>query len=1225
MPEEKSDSVYAAPVKRAVKAEKEKTMAEGHVAGTNRLDATQPLTQTQMAMLAAGSDTARSTVPPTEGSVANYYPGKYQKHETLPEEEPETKKTYVVQPNESIGGIAKKFGVTREALMAANPDEVHGTTKKYFFANRTIVIPEKEPATEEKPQKTTAETEIKEPTQEISEAKAEEIVEKQTDKPAQEESKVPESEKKEENKTGEETKEDSPYLKLPKGQLTFDVEGNNTPGNPYYSRIAHWPGGKSGVTIGRGFDLGCYGTKEDTIKELEEAGIDSSKFEGTIGLRGKKAKQWLDENMETLPEISEKQQWILFNNAIKTKEEASKRLATNDAVTKKYGATNWDELNPLIKEMLLDLTYRGDYTPDVRTFLQYAVVKNDPEAFYKEICDWSKWSKYTNVNEQRFDARVNYMAVKLGKQPPEIKKESRAKALLGSWVGDITSKRAFGASVNLGNDVKIVQDNLLRLGILNQKDYNAELAKGEKEIPVENLQKTIEAIVWFQSWVLGFGERYGYVHPSKSTIVKLKTLSVEEKEAKYKAVRLKKEKEAAEELKNAKEVGGKEKEEKSRKEDPDKILAQEIIEKGKDHYGIMGMVLAKYAKNRPNVVYYALEFIGYYKEDNLAVKISKNLTTEDLRTVKVTLLEDLVDRMKDVTWYLPGGIFTDDYKEIIRLEKVIKIRGGTAKKKDKETEQDAVKVSKDVQSEADKDLDTLRKATKYSLSGSVGKEGKNYPIDVRYVAAKFRKNEAEVSDESMKNGVCDSKLIAAIKELQKGLFPNTEEDELDCRIDPGGGTYRKLFGLTKNFKTNVKDIHASRGAVNVVLNQGLGISAAVGKTSTKLNITAINDKDDVKKVALLLKKAGGANPKAGIKVPKKSLEEGKCNEELITAIKNFEKFNGKKQYGIVSKGGGNIKLLRKYEERKKMTIGKVGYASGTGKYKEGTESEEYYKKIDVLEENLDIKEESDIGKILAMARKAATDQEYFNALTKDVTARLSLTQEMIKDRDVSLSPVLVERMRRYHKFLSAAGLFKGDMTSSVGGGVRSAETAHIWCGQWIIAAEAAGSRNGATYLAETKKILKEMYKEQKSKKGDFVIDKTGNKWAKKEHFKEKDGKIIMDWSKIKTFVAGIKGRRTRYKSPANSGYPKGDKRRRPVPPQSPNITNHKSGEAIDINASSGFLNKKDPILDAIALNFGVVRCGSAPEWWHFELTDLKLSKGEQRIAKNKTYPKLAEK
>ena len=195
MPEEKSDSVYAAPVKRAVKAEKEKTMAEGHVAGTNRLDATQPLTQTQMAMLAAGSDTARSTVPPTEGSVANYYPGKYQKHETLPEEEPETKKTYVVQPNESIGGIAKKFGVTREALMAANPDEVHGTTKKYFFANRTIVIPEKEPATEEKPQKTTAETEIKEPTQEISEAKAEEIVEKQTDKPAQEESKVLESEK----------------------------------------------------------------------------------------------------------------------------------------------------------------------------------------------------------------------------------------------------------------------------------------------------------------------------------------------------------------------------------------------------------------------------------------------------------------------------------------------------------------------------------------------------------------------------------------------------------------------------------------------------------------------------------------------------------------------------------------------------------------------------------------------------------------------------------------------------------------------------------------------------------------------------------------------------------------------------------------------------------------------------------------------------------------------
>lgn len=42
----------------------------------------------------------------------------------------------------------------------------------------------------------------------------------------------------------------------------------------------------------------------------------------------------------------------------------------------------------------------------------------------------------------------------------------------------------------------------------------------------------------------------------------------------------------------------------------------------------------------------------------------------------------------------------------------------------------------------------------------------------------------------------------------------------------------------------------------------------------------------------------------------------------------------------------------------------------------------------------------------------------------------------------------------------------------------------------------------------------------------------------------------------------------------------------------------------------------------IGLNFGVVRSGGAPEWWHFTLTDLKLSTEEKKVEKNKTYPKL---
>src|SRR5690606_34158303 len=44
-------------------------------------------------------------------------------------------------------------------------------------------------------------------------------------------------------------------LTMSQGQVTFDAEGNDIPGNAYFSRVLHWPGGASGVTIGRGYDM----------------------------------------------------------------------------------------------------------------------------------------------------------------------------------------------------------------------------------------------------------------------------------------------------------------------------------------------------------------------------------------------------------------------------------------------------------------------------------------------------------------------------------------------------------------------------------------------------------------------------------------------------------------------------------------------------------------------------------------------------------------------------------------------------------------------------------------------------------------------------------------------------------------------------------------------------------------------------------------------------------
>jgi hypothetical protein len=46
-----------------------------------------------------------------------------------------------------------------------------------------------------------------------------------------------------------------------RGQITFDLEGLESPGSRYHSRKAHHPTPISGVTIGRGYDL----------KEISEA------------------------------------------------------------------------------------------------------------------------------------------------------------------------------------------------------------------------------------------------------------------------------------------------------------------------------------------------------------------------------------------------------------------------------------------------------------------------------------------------------------------------------------------------------------------------------------------------------------------------------------------------------------------------------------------------------------------------------------------------------------------------------------------------------------------------------------------------------------------------------------------------------------------------------------------------------------------------------------------
>jgi hypothetical protein len=195
------------------------------------------------------------------------------------------------------------------------------------------------------------------------------------------------------------------HYKVPKGQLTFDAEG--TEGGRYHSRHAHWPGGKSGVTLGRGYDMGDR-TPAQVTSDLTAAGMDpavAQQYADGAGKKGPDAQTWVNNNRDNITQITPEQQKKLFASTYAEHEADAKRLATKADVTKKYGATCWENLDPKIKDTLVDLRYRGDYTGTTREFLQDSVVANDPEAFGAEMRDPSNW---TSVPPDRFNRRSDY-------------------------------------------------------------------------------------------------------------------------------------------------------------------------------------------------------------------------------------------------------------------------------------------------------------------------------------------------------------------------------------------------------------------------------------------------------------------------------------------------------------------------------------------------------------------------------------------------------------------------------------------------------------------------------------------------------------------------------------------------------------------------------------------------------------------------------------------------
>jgi hypothetical protein len=205
-----------------------------------------------------------------------------------------------------------------------------------------------------------------------------------------------------------EDENDLKWLKVPYGQLTFDVEGNDVATSIHFSRVAHWPQGPSGITIGRGYDLGQRPNPET---DLTEAGVPEPLFSWLIaakGLKGQAAKTYLDAASEEIRkfQITRKQQYKLFIPVYEFMKSEVIRISGSPANIEDYGYLTWETTDSKIQDIAVDLIYRGDYTPNTRKSVQQHIVDNNLPALSTTMADSSKWP---GVPSDRFNRRANYL------------------------------------------------------------------------------------------------------------------------------------------------------------------------------------------------------------------------------------------------------------------------------------------------------------------------------------------------------------------------------------------------------------------------------------------------------------------------------------------------------------------------------------------------------------------------------------------------------------------------------------------------------------------------------------------------------------------------------------------------------------------------------------------------------------------------------------------------
>jgi uncharacterized protein (TIGR02594 family) len=158
------------------------------------------------------------------------------------------------------------------------------------------------------------------------------------------------------------------------GEITRRAEGTGP-----RTLTIHWPHtANSGVTLGYGYDMGGR-NRTGIITDLTNAGVspaNAAHLADAAGLRGNDARDFVtNHNTEPWATISDEQRTALFNQIYPNYQARARELATSTIPSRgrRVNAAargeqyivpreTYDQLHPVIREILTDLTYPGQYS-----------------------------------------------------------------------------------------------------------------------------------------------------------------------------------------------------------------------------------------------------------------------------------------------------------------------------------------------------------------------------------------------------------------------------------------------------------------------------------------------------------------------------------------------------------------------------------------------------------------------------------------------------------------------------------------------------------------------------------------------------------------------------------------------------------------------------------------------------------------------------------------------